>query len=192
MGMNESRTATSILQSALCLCLSQLLVATSVAAEAQPQAAESKALNASNTPAVHASLDFVKGRRIQLVARDPVSIDAAQHGAPFNFILDKDVTVDGKTVIHAGTPVTGVVAKVNRGSYERDRYGYIDLRLSETGIEKLVVVRIGGIPPELVYVETGGRGGSAPSMRQALLPLVVVGIVTLAILGCAARKTCDF
>jgi hypothetical protein len=65
--------------------------------------------------------------------------------------VDKDVAVDGVTLIRAGAPVTGVIAKVNRGSYERNRDGYLDLRLSEPAGERPIVVRLGGIPPEPVY-----------------------------------------
>jgi len=140
-----------LLQAVLCLVLSPLLIALPVAAEGQPQAAEPAAPEAVSTLALPASLDFVKGRKIQLVAQEPVSMEMAQTGAPFPFVVDKDVAVGGVTLIHAGTPVIGVIAKVNRGSYERNRDGYLDLRLSEPAGERPVTVRLGGIPPEPVY-----------------------------------------
>jgi hypothetical protein len=140
-----------MIQAALCLILSPLLAAHQVAAEAQQQAAEPVTPEAANTLALYATLDFVKGRKIQLVAQEPVSIEMAQTGAPFQFVVDKDVAVDGVTLIHAGTPVTGVIAKVNRGSYERSRDGYLDLRLSAPAGGKPVLVRLGGVPPQPVY-----------------------------------------
>ena len=140
-----------LLPSIVCIGLCPLLIALPVAAETQQQAAEPAAPAAVNTLALPASLDFVKGRKIQLVAREPVSMETAQTGAPFQFVVDKDVLVDGVTLIHAGTPMTGVIAKANRGSYERSRDGYLDLRLSERSGEKPIVVRLGGIPPEPVY-----------------------------------------
>jgi hypothetical protein len=131
--------------------LCPLLIALPVAAESRQQAAEPANPEAVNILALPASLDFVKGRKIQLVAHEPISIGTAQVGDPFQFVVDKDVAVDGVTLIHVGTPVIGVVAKVNRGSYERGRYGYLDLRLSEPAGGRPVVVRLGGIPPEPVY-----------------------------------------
>ena len=175
----------SLFQAVLCFILCPLLTATSVAAEARPQAAEPSTLQAVNTPAFHVALDFVKGRKIQLVAQDPVPIGAAQLGAPFHFIVDKDVMVNGMAVIRAGTPVAGVVFKVNRGSYDKDRYGYIDFRLSQSIGEKPVVIRLGGISPEPEYRETGGNGGNGPSLWRAFLPLA---IVLLAFWGCAERS----
>src|ERR1700735_5735820 len=53
----------SLFQAVLCFILCPLLAATSVAAEAWPQAAEPSTLQAVNTPAFHVALDFVKGRK---------------------------------------------------------------------------------------------------------------------------------
>jgi len=86
--------------------LCPLLTATQVAAQAGPQSAEPATPNAVNTLAMPASLVSLKGRKIVLVAQEPVSIEAAMTGAPFKFVVDKDIAVDGVTVIHAGTPVT--------------------------------------------------------------------------------------
>lgn len=167
------------LQAILSLTLCPLLTAQEVAIPASPQPLI--------TRAIHTSPDFVKGRKIQLIAQDPVSIDAAQRGALFHFVVDKDVAIDGTTVIHAGTPVSGVVAKVNHGSYERSRAGYIDIRLIQQGSDAPTSVRLDGIAPEPVYRLDGSSGGFRPS----LVPLVVLGIFALGIAVCAARNTCN-
>lgn len=141
-----------VIQSALALGLCPLLIALPVAAETpqHPAQVATSAEKAKTLP-LPASLVSIKGRKIQLVAQEPVSMEMAQTGAPFQFVVDKDVAVGGVTLIHAGTPVIGVIAKVNRGSYERNRDGYLDLRLSEPAGERPVTVRLGGIPPEPVY-----------------------------------------
>lgn len=174
--------ALSNIRSALCLFLCPLLAATSSAAEVQQQPSVAASPPAAVAPLFHTSLDFVKGRRVQLVAVDPVAIEAVAQGAPFQFVVDKDVAVGGITVIHAGTPVLGVVARVNRGNYEKSRDGFIDLRLSQPDGEKPVVVRLGGIAPEQVY-QMGNYGANRPSLGQIVVPLVLLGIVVLALLG---------
>jgi hypothetical protein len=177
-----------LLQAVLCLVLSPLLIALPVAAEGQPQAAEPAAPAAVNTLPLPASLDFVKGRKIVLVAREPVSIEMAQIGAPFQFVVDKDVVADGVTLIHAGTPVTGVIAKVNRGSYERSRDGYLDLRLSEPAGERPVTVRLGGIPPQPVYrvaADNPWDGFGEQLERAFLVTGIVIGTIFLLIIVAA-------
>ena len=172
-----------MIQAVLCLILSPLLAAHQVAAEAQQPTAEPAGTDEVTTPVQPASLVSVNGRKIELVAQDPVVIEAERTGAPFRFVADKDVVVDGVTLIHAGTPVTGVIAKVNRGSYERNRDGYLDLRLSEPAGERPVTVRLGGIPPEPVYRMAGDNGwnppGPGPFARQVVIPLVILAVVVL-------------
>jgi len=172
-----------MIQAALCLILSPLLAAHQVAAEAQQQAAEPADPDAAATPVQPATLVSVTGRRIELVAQDPVVIAAERTGAPFRFVVIKDVAVDGVTLIHAGIPVAGVIAKVNRGSYERNRDGYLDLRLSEPAGGRPVVVRLGGIPPEPVYRMASDNGwnppGPGPFARQVVIPLVILAVVVI-------------
>jgi hypothetical protein len=178
----------SLIQAVLCISLCPLLIALPVAAETQPQAATPAAPEAVSTLPLPATLDFVKGRRIQLVAQKPVSMEMARTGAPFQFVVDKDVAVDGVTVIHAGTPVTGVIAKVNRGSYERGRDGYLDLRLSEAAGGRPVTVRLGGIPPEPVYrvaADNPWNGFGEQLERAFLVTGIVIGTIFLVIIVAA-------
>jgi hypothetical protein len=171
-----------LIQAAFCLVLSPLLIALPVAAETRPQVAEPAASEVAGTQALPASLDFVRGKKIQLVAQVPLSIEMARAGAPFQFVVDKDVAVDGVTVIHAGTPVIGVIAKVNRGSYERGRDGYLDLRLSEPAGGRPVVVRLGGIPPEPVYRVAADNPQNTyfgQFLRNFQIAVAVVGVFIL-------------
>ena len=174
-----------LLQSVLCFILCPLMIAMPVAAETAPQSTEPATPKAVTTLAPPASFDYVKGRKIQLVAQEPVSIDTAMTGAPFQFVVDKDVAVEGITVIHVGTPLTGVIAKINRGSYERSRYGYLDLRLSEPAGGRPVIVRLGGISPEPVYRTTSSYGVNGFGFNQGLilLALLVPGLMLLGLWG---------
>jgi hypothetical protein len=82
-----------------------------------------------------------------------------------------------------------VIAKINRGSYQRSRDGYLDLRLSELGGGSPVTVRLGGIPPEPVYRSTrragwNGIGSPAAAVKIALITLaVILGIVLIRGIG---------
>jgi hypothetical protein len=176
-----------MLQAALCLILCPLLIAQPVAAETGPQATEPAAPKVVGTLALPASLVSIKGRKIELVAQEPVPIEAAMTGSPFQFVMDKDVVVEGVTVIHAKTPVTGVIAKINRGSYERSRDGYLDLRLSEPGGGGPVKVRLGGIPPEPVYRSArraGWNGIGSPAAVAVKIALITVAVILVfALLG---------
>jgi hypothetical protein len=176
-----------LLQLVLCFILCPLLIALPVAAQTGPQSTEPAAPKAVTTLALPASLVSVKGRKIELVAQEPVSIEAAMAGATFQFVVDKDVAVEGVTVIHAGTPVTGVIAKINRGSYERNRDGYLDLRLSEPTGGPPIKVRLGGIPPEPVYRSTGGAGWNGagnPAMTGFKIALIAVAVIfVIALIG---------
>jgi hypothetical protein len=174
--------AKRLLQSVLCFILCPLLVATQVAAETGPQSSEPATPKAVNIQALPASLVSVNGRKIELVAQEPVSIEAVMTGSPFQFVVDKDVTVEGVTVMHAKTPVTGVIAKINRGSYEKNRDGYLDLQLSESAGGRPVTVRLGGIPPEPVYHSTSGAGWNGAG-NPAVTGLKIVLIAVAVILG---------
>ena len=171
-----------LLPSLICYLLCPLLVAQSVAAEAQQQTAEPAASEAVHMLPMPATLDYVKGRKIQLVAQEPVSIEAAMTGAPFQLVVDRDVVVDGVTVIHSKTPVTAMIVKVNRGSYERGRSGHLDLRLSYSGGGRPVVVRLGGIPPEPVYhvaADNPWTGIGEQLERTFLVTGIVIGTIFL-------------
>jgi hypothetical protein len=163
-----------LLQAVLCFVFSPLLIALPVAAETQQQAAEPAMPEAATTLALPASLVSTKGRKIELVAQEPVSIEMAQIGAPFQFVVDQDVAVDGVTLIHAGKPVTGVIAKVNRGSYERNRDGYLDLRLSEPAGGRPVRVRLTGIQPEPGHRTNGGNAWNGSGVHALDIVLLIV------------------
>jgi hypothetical protein len=169
-----------LLPSIVCIGLCPLLIALPVAAETpqHPAQVATSAEKAKTLP-LPASLVSIKGRKIQLVAQEPISMEMAQIGAPFQFVVDKDVVVDGVTLIHAGTPVIGVIAKVNRGSYERNRDGYLDLRLSEPAGGPPIRVHLSGIPPEQVQGTASGHAWNGSGLQIVDIVLLIVGAMVL-------------
>jgi len=59
------------------------------------------------------------GTEVMLKFEQPVSSKTAKAGDQVKFSIAKDVSYSGKTVLTAGTPVTGVIEKVDK----RDRFG---------------------------------------------------------------------
>jgi len=169
-----------MLQATLCIILCPLLIALPVAAETPQHSAQvATSAEKAKTLPLPASLVSIKGRKIQLVAQEPISMEMAQIGAPFQFVVDKDVVVDGVTLIRAGTPVAGVIAKVNRGSYERNRDGYLDLRLSEPAGGPPIRVRLSGIPPEQVQGTASGHAWNGSGLQIVDIVLLIFGAIAL-------------
>jgi hypothetical protein len=56
-----------------------------------------------------------KGTEIELVSLETVSTETAAKGSRVRFAVANDVAIRGATVIHAGTPVMGVITKAERG-----------------------------------------------------------------------------
>lgn len=93
------------LQSALCLVLSPLLVAQqAVPTPASPHAP---------------SITIPKDTKIELIAMESISSETAIKGSTVRFEVANDISVNGLIVLWAGTPVTGKVTKVRRGTAYR-------------------------------------------------------------------------
>jgi hypothetical protein len=135
----------SLLQCFLCISLCPLLAAQLAASDAQQPRPQPPA--ADLALAQPTSLTSVKDRKIELQAPQPVWFATAKPGSEFLFVVDKDVIVGGVTVIQAKTPVTGIVTKVARGSYERNQNSYLDVRLNASDAGKPIKVRIAGTIP---------------------------------------------
>ena len=135
----------NVVQSILCLILCPLMAAQEAASEAQQSSHQPPA--ADLALAQSTLLTSVKDRRIELQAPQPVWFATAKAGSDFLFIVDKDVVVDGVTAIQAKTPVTGIITKVGRGSYERNQNSYLDIRLNPSDAGKPIKVRIAGVVP---------------------------------------------
>lgn len=135
----------SLLQCFLCISLCPLLAAQEVASEVpQPRPQQPAGDLALAQPTL---LISAKDRKIDLQAPQPVWFATAKTGSDFLFVVDKDVVVGGVTVIQAKTPLTGIITKVGRGSYERNQNSYLDIRLNPSDAGKPIKVRIAGVVP---------------------------------------------
>lgn len=92
------------LLSTLCLVLSPLLLAQ----KAVPTPAPS-----------HPAVTISKGTKIELIAMESVSSETAIKGSTVRFAVANDISVNGLIVVWAGTPITGKVTKVRRGTAYR-------------------------------------------------------------------------
>jgi len=101
--------------SALCICLSPLLVA---------QQATSTG-----------TITVPKDTKFELVALDRITSDSATTGSEVQFAISKDVVVDGRTVLPAGTPVTGILTKVVKAKPAK-RDGELRVRIKAVTISK--------------------------------------------------------
>src|SRR5438874_9847631 len=70
-------------------------------------------------PMALASQVIQKGTDVPLVFDQALSSKTAKEGDKVNLHVSQDVTIGGATVIKQGTPVTGIVSKVDK----RQRYG---------------------------------------------------------------------
>src|ERR1035441_7861112 len=66
-------------------------------------------------------------------------------GSVVSFAVAKDVVVNGFTVAHAGTPVTGKITDVRRGSHETNRNGRLKIELNKLEEGKTVKLRLATI-----------------------------------------------
>ncbi len=84
--------------------------------------------------------------QIGLMLLDPVSSATSKRGDSIRYVIEKDVVVDGIIVIHAGTPVAGIITKVQRAvPHERD--GRIEFEPKEVEIDKHHALRFTDSPP---------------------------------------------
>jgi hypothetical protein len=115
-----------ILHSALCLGLSPLLAA---------QQGTTSIIVPNNT-------------KIELLTLETVSTESEVKGSVVRFAVARDVAIDGVTVIHAGTPVTGIVTKANRGiAYEQ--WPTLRVHVKEARINQGLSLRLSQWPSDV-------------------------------------------
>jgi hypothetical protein len=130
-----------MLQSALCLCP---LLAQQIPQASSQTAAIKPAQFASEAGARPSLPEFIavrKGTKIEVMALDTISSETAAAGALVRFAVAKDVVVDGATVIHAGSPVMGVVTRVKRGVPYR-QWPELTIRVKEVEVANGTKLRL--------------------------------------------------
>jgi hypothetical protein len=106
-----------LLRSALCLCLSPLLLAQQVSQQAgqTPAAAQAPSPPTSRTTAVPTVLKIPKNTEIHLVALEAVSSATATKGQLVRLAVAQDVVVNGLVLIPRGSLAIGVVTHLHKG-----------------------------------------------------------------------------
>jgi hypothetical protein len=173
------------LQSALCLCLSPLLVA--------QQAVDRQSARYNSQPTMIPSEVIIpKGTRIELISLEYVSSASATDNSLVRFALAKDLVVNEVTVLGAGTPVEGRVSRVRRGVPYR-QWGKLNIAIkqiqighhshlrltssnpepSESMVDELAMCLISAVCVAMVIAfafSKGSQGKPAGDGGQAVLP----------------------
>jgi hypothetical protein len=172
-----------MLQSALCLFLSPLLVAQQTAQPAQQTTegpASSTAANASGTPSEFITLP--KNAGIDVVSLDPVSSASTKAGSQIRLRVSHDVVVRNVTVIRAGTLLTGTVTKVIAGSRKNHRNGQIKIRIDRLELAHGQSVRFTGKTPQERLAQKEDRKDAAKiPFALPLIPIFLPWFVAMTI-----------
>lgn len=125
-------------------------------------------------PASAREVVLKKGTDVHLIFDSPLSSKTSKPGDTVNFHVEKDVQVDGKTVISEGTKVSGVVQKINK----RGRYGVnasIQMKLSS----------IRGVGGKMIPLEPKEKGQVIGSRTGEAAAATAGGAILLGPLGLA-------
>jgi hypothetical protein len=143
-----------LLPSALCICLSPLLVAQQAA-----------------------NVNIPKDTKIELVSLERVSSQNAIRGATVRFAVARDVAIGGVLLLPAGTPVSGIVTKVDRGVAGK-RAGSLRVRIREIAVAENSHIRLTNSDPKYRQSRSDRlKEGSINTLETigavALLPLLL-------------------
>lgn len=158
------------LQTILCLALCPLLPAQQIAQPAAP------------TPQRYITLP--SGTAIELVPPGQTRFSKAKPGVLLQLVLDRDIVLDGKPVIHAAVPVAGVVESAKGKSHLKHRPAELNIRVTEIIAGQPTDLHIRCFDPDdapaQAYDEDRPHPGFGP---LKWVPLIVGGLVLLALLG---------
>jgi hypothetical protein len=133
-----------IAQSALCIFLAPLLAAQDSSCGGTQPVSTKIMPNSTVTPA---AVTFPKDTKIELVAIESINSKTAAVGNSVKFAVVKDVTVNGVTVVHEGTPVEGTVTKMVRALAGK-REGLLRIRVSEIRLERKYTLQLTNSDPQ--------------------------------------------
>jgi len=165
------------LQSALCICLSPLLVAQQTVQSATGQ----------TTPA-QIQVNLTGDARIRFLTPLPNSLAQIATGDLVQFVVGADMISDGTVLLHEGVPVAGVVAQVKRSSRFHHRDGQISINVTEMVSGKMTEVVVRCSNPADLYVPSVSPHGSM-SVRYAIASIATLGLILLVV--CAATHPDD-
>jgi hypothetical protein len=163
-----------ILRSALCICLSPLLVA-------------QQTVDSSSGAAPHqVHIDLTGNPQVRFLIPQISSLAVIRAGDLVQLMVGTDITSGNATLLHSGVPVVGVVAKVRHSSNFLHRDGQIYIRVVETvsGNPREIVLRCNNPADPYVANSSSPR---AHNTRRVVRDLFILGgiflIVVLAAKG---------
>jgi hypothetical protein len=171
-----------MIQTVLCLFLSPLLAAQQVASPDAASTSSQQDQPVQQTAARPTLPEFItipKNTKIELVALDSVSSATATVGSDIRLAVVNDVMVNGVTVIHAGTPVTGTITNVKRGSHKMNRNGRVNIRARDLQSGKQIKVHLTDVSP--VDRIPGGNAWNS-SGKEVWIPVAVIATIVLLVL----------
>jgi len=141
-----------LLQSALCIFLSPLLVAQQVPQSADPQVSGQSTPRNDTLPLTPSGFVAVtKYTEVDLVALDAISSVTATVGSKIRFRVARDVIVQNTTVVPAGTLLIATITKVITASKKHHRDGKVKVRFEDLKLASGQSLRLkGGSPEELL------------------------------------------
>jgi hypothetical protein len=152
------------LQSALCICLSPLLVA-------------QQAVDSSSTAPAQVNIDVSKDTRVQFLSPDMASLAAIRTGALVQFVIDTDLTAGDAVLIRAGVPIAGVVVQVKHASRVRHRDGQLIVRVTEMVSGRMTDVTLRCSNPADQYV--GANSHARPVNKWKVVEIALLAAMVL-------------
>jgi hypothetical protein len=156
-----------LLQSALCICLSPLLVAQQTVQSGQISPAQ-------------INIDLTGDARVRFLTPRPDLLGTVETGDLVQFTVGANVTTGDAVLLHAGVPLAGVVAGVKHSSRIHHRDGQIFINVTELVSGKMTEVVVRCSNPADQYVERPSRRGSI-SVLPFVAAVAILGLVALAV-----------
>jgi hypothetical protein len=156
-----------IFQSALCICLSPLLVAQQTVQAGQISPAQ-----------IH--IDLTGDAGVRFLNPRPDLLGTVESGDLVQFVPGEDITSGDAVLLHADVPVAGVIAQVKRSSRFHHRDGEIFINVTEMVSGKMTEIVVRCTNPADQYEERPSRRGSI-SVLPYVVAVAILGLVALAV-----------
>jgi hypothetical protein len=160
-----------LLQSALCICLSPLLIA---------QQTVQSAVGQSALPQIH--IDLTGDAGVRFLIPQPDWLGTVETGDLVKFVVGADVTSGDAVLFHAGAPVDGVVGQVKHSSRVHHRDGQIFINVTEMVSGKMTEIVVRCSNPADMYVPSASPRSSM-SVGHAIACIAVLGLILLVAYG---------
>ena len=123
---------------------------------------------------------------IELLAPGPTRFARVNAGVIVQFVLDRDLVLSGKPVIHAAVPVVGVVDSVKRRSHFKHRAAEMTIRVTEMVAGEPTEIHLRCFDPEDPSGPAYSYDEPHPPFDPVKATLVTVGVVVGVLLVLAA------